>query len=93
MQYVDTDSTTEPSSPHLAMDADPEAQYISINDLRAAGAQAGQKLYVSYAWVFDSFGYEDYEHYEYSFYDPRHHETRYASNGPKSKVFEVTMPQ
>ena len=91
--YVDADSSVEPSSPHLSMPSGEAEQYISIDDLRAAGVQPGQKIYVSYAWVFDSYGDLDSRQYEYKFYDPRHQETRYASNGPKSKVFEVTMPQ
>ena len=91
--FVDLDSTVEPWAPHLAVSAGVDAQYISINDLRAAGAQPGQMLYVSYAWAYEDYGSYDYGHYECSFYDPRHHETRYASNGPKSKVFEVMMPQ
>ena len=90
-QYVDIDSTVQPSASHVAAAAGEE--YISLDDLRAAGAQPGQTLFISYAWVFDSSGDLDGGHYQYSFYDSRHNETRYASNGPKSKVFTVTMPQ
>ena len=92
--YVDVDSTVQPSAPHLATSPIPAEEYISINDLRAAGAQPGQTLYVSYAWTFDIWGGTDNgAAYQASFYDPRYNEVRYASNGPKSRVFKVVMPQ
>ncbi|MDP4198024.1 MAG: carboxypeptidase-like regulatory domain-containing protein [Bacteroidota bacterium] len=90
--YCDIDSTSKPSDPHLAVTMfDPVDCYISTNDLRAAGVASGQVLYVSASTIFD--GYDGYSiGYAVSFYDPVHHETRYASTGPKSNVIKVTMP-
>jgi hypothetical protein len=90
--FIDFDSTVEPSAPHFAT-AIGTPQYISLDDLRAAGVRPGQIFFVSYAWAFDTFADVDYGHYEYMFFDPRHQQMRYSSTGPKSRVFTVTMPQ
>ena len=82
----DLDSTTLPSEPHLATGLG----YISINNLRAAGAVSGKTLYISISAVYNGTYYQD-EFVTY-FFDPTHNEFRWASTGPKSNVIAVTMP-
>jgi hypothetical protein len=86
--YWDYDSLAQPSDAHVAIHDTYAA--IDKNDLRAAGAVPGQKLYVSVSTVYDGYNGVPIQ-YATKFYDPRHHHYRYASTGPKSNVVSFVL--
>jgi hypothetical protein len=86
--YCDLDSNTQPSDAHLLTDPYDDG-YFTNDALRTAGAHSGETIYVSASAVFND---DHPDGFAFSFFDPIHNETRFASTGPKSNVIAVTMP-
>jgi hypothetical protein len=90
--YCDRDSNTPPGAAHLAIVCELPELIFSTDLLRSAGAHSGDTLYFTCSAVFAGPGTPYYHPTGYSYYDPIHRETRYASCGTRSNVIMGIMP-
>jgi hypothetical protein len=98
--YCDLDSTVNPSDAHYQtlettlIDSMKYGGTATEQQFMLSGLKSGQTLYISastYLPTLYNF-YGPLYSFSTKFYDPIHHNYRYASLGPKSNVIKVVMP-